>query len=181
MVIGLSKMIFVCGISASGKSSIVGAFTATNCEYIHVKGSWLLERAGRPIRSLNASEAEPNQQVLLDVLRTEQLIQPLAILDGHITIETAGDLYVVPIWFFREAKISGIICIVNEPATIESRRREKGLSSNVSINSLQESETSWARKRAEELGIAYFQIDANDPRGFEIAVSSIGDHQQFFH
>ena len=115
-------MIFVCGISASGKSSIVSAFANANSGFRHIKGSALLERAGRPIRNLSGSNAESNQWALLDILRSEQLIGPLTILDGHITIETTEGSFVVPSWFFKGADIAGIICITSDPLIIEQRR-----------------------------------------------------------
>jgi adenylate kinase len=111
--------------------------------------------------------------VLLDTLRSEELIGPLTILDGHITIETTEGIFVVPSWFLHGTEIAGIICITNDPLIIERRRKEKGLVSGVAIEGLQEAEKRSARERAEQLGVVYRQVSADDQGSFEAAVGTI--------
>ena len=103
-------MIFVCGVSASGKSSLVRAFTVTNPKFNHVKGSELLQNAGYPIHNLDAGAAEQNQLALLAILHSKKLVAPETIFDGHITIETDGAPYIVPSSFSKESEREGIMC-----------------------------------------------------------------------
>ena len=52
-------MIFVAGVSRSGKSHTIEAFVADR-KFLHIRASYLLREAGRPLGPLSRAQAEEN-------------------------------------------------------------------------------------------------------------------------
>lgn len=165
-------MIFVGGISSSGKTHTIAMFVADH-DYFHVKASAVLSEIGRPIKSLTFSEAELNQQYLLRHLEMKGLISPHTILDGHVIIETVEGIYPVPEWFFSQAQISKIICVTEDPRVIQDRRKSLGqilVSDSNKLQDLQELELRLAAEQAERLGIDCRQVSAGRVDDFAATV-----------
>jgi adenylate kinase len=165
-------MIFVCGVSASGKSHAVSLFAATDPSYVHVKGSRILEECGQPIRNLALEDAVQNQSVLHRELLNRGLTTSRHILDGHITIETSSGFYVVPDWFFDAMKLDHLICVLDDPSSIAARLHQKGIScSTDAVDAHQKFERSSAMAQAGSLGCSYTELAASDLEGFARAIS----------
>jgi adenylate kinase len=166
-------MIFVCGISASGKSHVVSLFTAADPSFIHVKGSKILEECGQPIRNLKYDEARENQTVLRRELLRRHLTSHRHILDGHMTIATDTGFFPIPDWFFDSIRIDRIICLLDDPRNIAKRLLEKGISSSMpAIDAHQRFEQGVAIARATSLECPYSELAARDLDGFARALSS---------
>jgi adenylate kinase len=165
--IGGKTMIFVCGVSGSGKSHITSRLTGAYPEFVHVKGSAILVESGRPIRGLSPADAEKNQLVLHQELLDRNLISALHILDGHLTINTTLGMFTVPDWFFEQINVEAVICILDEPARIARRLNEKGFPCTIAAIDLhQKIERNEASTRASLLKCSYNEFAAVDLDGF---------------
>jgi adenylate kinase len=161
----------VAGISRSGKSSTIEAFAKTR-DFVHIRASFLLQKANRPLGPLSRDEAVENQRVLVELLRNGgHIANPQAILDGHATIETIEGIYPVPDALFDEIRPSKIICIVSEPATLARRRADAGLILNPQdVIRLQEIEELHARVQATRLRIPFYKTEGDNLAKFAIAI-----------
>jgi adenylate kinase len=164
-------MIFVCGVSASGKSHVVSLQIAADRNYVHVKGSKILEECGRPILNLTLEAARENQTVLHRELLARHLTSSWHILDGHMTLETDFGFYTIPDWFFDSIPIERVICILDDPKNIAKRLQEKGiLSPTQAIDEHQHFERNAAIARAASVGCPYSELAARDLDGFARAL-----------
>lgn len=160
-------MIFVCGVSGSGKSHVISLVTDADAHFIHVKGSEILSECNRPIRNLNQADAEKNQAVLHSELLRRHFISPRHILDGHMTIEIDGGLFIIPDFFFETISVQRMICIFDDPSKIAGRLEKKGVpTSRIAIELHQQIERREARARADLLGCPYHEFAASDLDGF---------------
>jgi adenylate kinase len=171
IAVGSKQMIFVAGISRSGKSSMIEAFSKAQ-GFTHVKASGLLKEADRPLGPLSRTEADENQRVLIELLKTnEHINNSKTILDGHAIIETTEGIFPVPDSLFDELRPIKIICIVNDPATIARRRAQTGWHLDPEdVSRFQEIEQQYARAQSDRLQVPYYEIEAGNLVGFASAI-----------
>jgi adenylate kinase len=166
-------MIFVCGVSGTGKSHVTSLVTDSDARFVHVKGSQILAECGRPIRDLNFARAQENQSVLRHELLSRNLISDRHILDGHMTIETQEGFFVVPDSFFEAISVQRIICIFDDPTFIARRLEQKGLpASPIAVDAHQKFERKIARRRAGLLACPYHEFAASNLEQFARALES---------
>jgi adenylate kinase len=164
-------MVFVGGLSRSGKSSLIDVFSTAE-GFSHIKASSLLKGAGRPLGPLSKTEAAKNQNVLLELLIAGGYInRQKAILDGHAIIETTEGIFAVPDLLFDEIKPTKMICIVNDAPTIANRRVAAGWHFEPQdISRLQEVELRYARSQANRLHVPFYEIKADDLSDFSRSI-----------
>jgi adenylate kinase len=165
-------MIFVAGISRSGKSSTIEAFAKTR-GFTHIKASAMLRNAGRPLGPLSIVEAAENQLALIDLLKNDADTEnSTAILDGHAMIETTDGAFPVPDILFDQLNLIKMICIINDPAVIKKSRVESGWRFDLQeIIRLQEIEQECASAQALRLNIPFYKINAHDLSEFAHAIN----------
>jgi adenylate kinase len=166
-------MIFVAGISRSGKSHTVAKFIASR-NFRHIKASQLLREAGRPLGPLSPAEAEENQHVLAALLTTDSQYAGFRMfLDGHVMIETTDGPYLVPDWFFDRIEIEKIMCITDDPKAIMERRAQHGwIFDPQALAQLQNIERQYAYDQAARLQIPYHEVRGNDLPAFTNAIGA---------
>lgn len=164
-------MIFLAGISATGKTRAASRLAAT-CDFIHLRASQLLAAAGRPISHLTKSQAMENQRELL------RIIEPLSngknvLFDGHATVDTNEGPMEIPDWFFDEANLQKVICLVDDPTNIAERWVKRGgkAATPSEIEVAQDMEVSTARRQAQRLGIPFLELGGHDYPALRRAVS----------
>jgi adenylate kinase len=163
-------MIFLAGISATGKTRAASQLAASG-KFIHVRASQLLVKAGCPIAQLTKAQAVQNQKKLLEILDVRPRNSKV-VLDGHATIETVEGMIDVPDWFFDQANVQKIICLVDSPENIVERRRIRGDSANrKDVNDAQQREAFAAKRQAERLRVDYREITAGDSEAFRRAIA----------
>ena len=164
-------MIFVAGISRSGKSSTIEALAKTR-GFTYLKASSMLRSAGRPLGPLSIVEAAENQRTLIELLKSDAPAgNSTTILDGHAMIETTDGTFPVPDILFDQLDLIKMICIVNDPAVIKRGRAESGWSFDLQeIIRLQEIEQECASTQAIRLHIPFYKINAHNVLEFARAI-----------
>jgi adenylate kinase len=115
---------FVCGLSKSGKSTLIAQGELAKIPADHIKASALLRDLNRPTVDLRASSVVGNQDILVDWLDHSLRSNPrLIVLDGHLLIETLDGPQLVPDVALKKLPITHVICIRGEPAEVAERRR----------------------------------------------------------
>jgi adenylate kinase len=116
-------IVFVCGLSKSGKSSLIESAIKSFPSFRHLRASRLLRRAGRPTELISSSEVMENQSVLVDCLTRESATGANGIiLDGHFLIETVEGPVCLPLECLDALPLAAVFMIVADPAEIEQRR-----------------------------------------------------------
>jgi hypothetical protein len=108
-------LIVVCGLSKSGKSSLIKAAVAEGLDVPIVKASQLLGLSGRPIQALSASDALGNQPELMQLLAECVQENRPTILDGHLLIETLDGPQLVPEAYLIAVGLVGIVAVTAPP------------------------------------------------------------------
>jgi adenylate kinase len=102
-----------------------------------------------------------------------QYSDPKLFLDGHAMIETTDGPYLVPEWFFDQIKIERIICIVDAPDVIATRRAQQNWTFDIAaLSQLQDLERRYAQDQAARLHIPYIEVRGNDISSFANAISA---------
>ncbi|HEX9946874.1 MAG TPA: AAA family ATPase [Allosphingosinicella sp.] len=121
-------MIFVAGVSSSGKTYMLRRLAERRPDIVVISGSQTLSSLGRPLRALTPEEALGNQWVLLAKLSARDLLaEARAILDGHAIIETTAGPMAIPETWYDAANFAGFVQVEAEPKTLAERRSSRGL------------------------------------------------------
>ncbi|MBD9627994.1 AAA family ATPase [Ensifer sp. ENS06] len=117
-------MIFVAGLSKSGKTRTLHAAVDGMSDVQHVIASDLLKSAGKTLQPEGLNQVHENQRILLDLLLSIDLdAEQEAIIDGHFIIETGNDAVDVPEWFFERLRPAAIVVVDDPSAAFLARRR----------------------------------------------------------
>jgi adenylate kinase len=165
-------LIVVCGLSKSGKSSLIKAAVAEGLDVPIVKASQLLGSSGRPTQALTASDALGNQPELMQLLVEYVRGNKSTVLDGHLLIETLDGPQLVPEAYLTAVGLVGIVAVTAPPQTIASRRLETAFTTDPQeIGELGLIENIQARRMARIANIPFFEVGHLDVRAFTKAVS----------
>jgi adenylate kinase len=116
-------IVFVCGLSKSGKSSLIESARKNFPSFRHLRASRLLREAGRPTAPIPSSEVPKNQKVLIERVKLELAMGANdIILDGHLLIETIEGPLPIPLECLDALPFHAIFMVVADPAEIEKRR-----------------------------------------------------------
>lgn len=126
-------MIFVGGISGTGKTTAISQFVTRNTAFSHLRASAILRACGRPIKNLSWIDLEENQRILRSALLTEKA--PVStIIDGHFVIPTGVRFFKVMPHFFDGLPIKALVVMQAAPSTILARKNI--IPSSEAINSV---------------------------------------------
>lgn len=121
-------MIFIAGVSASGKTFTLSLLMQRMPGVRIASASRLLADVDRPLRPLTPEQALANQQVLLTELRRQGLAGSEDVfLDGHAMVETTAGALAVPDTWYDAAGFEGFVHIEANPVDIAERRRARDL------------------------------------------------------
>ncbi|MDH6297848.1 AAA family ATPase [Agrobacterium fabrum] len=167
-------MIFVAGLSKSGKTHTLKAAIDGDADVQHVIASDLLKSSGMTLHPTGINQIEENQKVLLDRLLCIQVHPNIRlIIDGHFIIENGSDVVDVPEWFFDRLLPSSII-VVDDPsdAFILRRRDTRFVSSSDALVELRLREFDRASHIAHRLGVPLTRVNSGDTAAMRSAIAS---------
>jgi adenylate kinase len=117
-------IIFVCGLSEAGKSTLIANSSAATFGFECVRASNLLAAAGRPTRGLRKEDVLDNQQLVISALSNIVTARPGPLLvDGHLLVETLDGPQLVPEQYFEAIPIRLVVAVEADPSEIAARRR----------------------------------------------------------
>lgn len=157
-------MIFVAGVSSSGKTYMLHRLAERRPDLVIVSGSRTLASLGRPLRPLTPSQASQNQWILLNELQSRGLLPRRdTLLDGHATIETTTGAFVIPPDWYDAAAFAGFIQVEADPRAVSERRSKRGLPwTEGEAADLQELERRELLRHSTRLGRPYLAVRSDD-------------------
>jgi adenylate kinase len=173
---GIERMItFVCGLSKSGKSTLINQADVAKIPADHVRASELLRKLHRPTVDLRAANVLSNQDILVDWLDNSLRSNPrLIVLDGHLLLETLDGPQLVPDQALTRLPITHVICIRGEPKEVADRRRGLPLTQSVDeIRDLMAIEEILARRFARLIRARLSTIGSADVASFHKALHGL--------
>ena len=168
-------IVLICGLSGSGKSSMIAALKSEDPSVIHIRASKLLSDAGKPIAHISKEDALMNQNALAELLAKELATDaPLVLIDGHVLIETAAGPYLLSDDALSNLKINGVIFIAADPELVSYRRQGTNMETSKEVLShLMQLEAMQARRFADARGIQYARVDSGDVEAFKSKLSNM--------
>lgn len=169
-------MIFLGGVHGVGKTSICAEVVANFG--LKVVGASAIIRAEREYPSSDTRTAVSNVGGNQDLLvrGVQRLVADAPgryIMDGHFALRTlAGSIEEIDADVFRAIEVSGLLCLVDDPAAIAQRlaARDGEVHDVISISQLQAAELGSAESVARTLGLGLKVVQAFDSRAFEDAL-----------
>lgn len=131
-------MIFIGGLSGSGKSTYCKRKTYQDPTWEHVILSSVLQSKNKQINNLSLLAAKKNQKTLTAwAIKNKKIFTAKTLLDGHFTIETnePNGVCIVPSSFFRA--INPRLLILTSSTPQEIIRRKKMQETNDQIKRLE--------------------------------------------
>jgi adenylate kinase len=171
-------IVLICGLSGSGKSSMIAALKSEDPSVIHIRASKLLNDAGKPIEDISKEEASSNQDALAALLAKELATNgPLVLIDGHLLIETTTGPYLLSDDALSNLKIDGVVFIAADPELVSYRRRGSDMeASKDAVSQLMQLEAMQAQRFAEARGIQYACVESGDIEAFKSELSNVLRH-----
>jgi adenylate kinase len=155
---------FVCGLSRSGKTTLIESVIRQNPSIIHVRARSILASLGRPTNGLDIESMLRNQEILRVAIRTKIDTSPdrTMIIDGHAMIETSAGPVLVPDSFFAGIRLRSVTFINRRIEEIASNRGIVRASLVAELESLAEIEAAAADRIARIGGAVFARINSND-------------------
>lgn len=158
-------MIFVGGASGTGKTTAIERFVARHSDFVHLRASKILSDQKRPLQNLSFVDVEENQIVLRNALLGSNLMSKV-ILDGHATIPIADAFYNVPVSFFDQLPLSGLIFLWTDPKILLQRKGAAADALEV-IENLQRTECQQMRFVASRRNCPFDAVNATEEHVLE--------------
>ena len=167
-------IVLACGLSQSGKTTLLKDAPLAELGFTHVRASTLLKQNGRPISQLRVNDVERNQLELATTLRGMLSVnRSYILLDGHLLIETNDGPQLVSDTSLKSLPLQGII-FAEEDADAVARRRQESESplthSREEIADLMHIEALHARRLARRFGIEIVTINARSTVSLMVAL-----------
>jgi adenylate kinase len=165
-------MIFVGGLSGSGKTHLINNLRIRNRRFRHLSCSDLLKRSGRPTQNIGRKELISNQRYLLEIIRCiADDDEQTCVIDGHAII-ASRELVLIPRWFFQSLPLIKIIGVEETPSLIIERRTWSAYANTVDrISRLQRAELLRLHQISSELDIDLALVPSEYPAFERAAVS----------
>lgn len=161
-------MIFLTGVSSSGKTHTLERLVRAAPNFRHVRASAILRSLNRPIVGLTVEAAIANQHALVaELSRLGVLFDKDAVLDGHATVETTSGILSLPDETFDTLVPHAIVHIEAAPNLIAERSALRGEPWTLAeAVERQWVERAHSKAQAVRLGIPFYQIESGDVDAF---------------
>src|SRR4051812_13839481 len=106
-------MVFVGGISRSGKTSTLSRLNLQSQNISLLRGSALLRTLGRPTTGLSLRQALDNQDKLASWFKRNTSAAVNVVFDGHLVIPTVDGPFLVPDSFMKAIPLCGLILVAD--------------------------------------------------------------------
>jgi adenylate kinase len=124
-------IIFACGLSRSGKSTLIDEAEIGAFGVGLLRASALLQAAGRPISRLRATDVLSNQTTFVAAVIKRMRTAENLLIDGHLIVETIDGPQLVPETCLDPLPLAGIIVIEAHPSEVVIRREGTDLAISV--------------------------------------------------
>jgi len=171
-------MIFVTGMSSSGKTHTLERLVRVAPSFRHVRASAILRSLGRPILDLTVEAAVANQHALVaELLRLGFLSDEDAVLDGHATVETTSGTLLLPDETFDALAPRAVVHIEASPTLISERSALRGQSWNLAeATDRQKAERNHAWAQASRLGVPFYKVASGDVNALLRCAADVSRH-----
>ena len=163
-------IVFVCGLSQSGKSTLIQSTQLYLPSLRHVRASALLRRAGRPIFPILSKDVLANQDILVREVLTETRDKNANfVLDGHFLIEASDGPYILLPTCLDGLRLDAVFMVLADPVEISERRRET--SAQITPREATERivlETMGAERLADHKKIPFQTIESTTHKDFQM-------------
>ena len=138
----MMRTLFIGGVHGVGKSTAC-AQVANDLSCLHVRASDLIRQERSNAIAKNGKLVEDvngNQEILLqgfNRLKSSSTAQCI-LLDGHYALrDSATNIQLLPVTIFQELRLSGLVCLENDPSVIVKRIKARD-GSSISIEDVSE-------------------------------------------
>lgn len=161
-------VVFVCGLSGIGKSSLIEHAVTDRPSIRHVRASDLLASAGKPIRNLRATDVLENQPAFIELATAEIRKSTHVLIDGHLLIESLDGPISLPDNCLDTLQIDAVIIVTADAEKLLNRRENAGLGtiSKEEIEKLMAIESENAQRLAHRRGVEFVKIKSGDINTF---------------
>jgi adenylate kinase len=167
-------IIFACGLSQSGKSTLIQSTQLYIPNLRHIRASELLRRAGQPVFPISSKDVLANQEVLVREVLTEIGDKNMNfVLDGHFLIEASDGPYILPPTCLDGLCLDAVFLILADPVEISKRRQ--GTSAQITPQEAADRislEKMGAERLADHRKIPFQTIQSDDAKGFSNALKA---------
>jgi adenylate kinase len=166
-------IVFVCGISKSGKTSVIEKAALMSPGWQYLRASRLIGARGGVVEKLEISDVLENQTQLIQSI-LDMPIGSETILDGHLLIETVEGPQLVPDDKIDQLPFSGVVLIEDDILLVVERRREAHLICNADeVSDLMAIERVQARRLARRKKIPMKILNSHDGDAFAVTVAEM--------
>ncbi|MGJ3259051.1 MAG: AAA family ATPase [Rhodospirillales bacterium] len=166
-------MVFVTGLSRSGKSTAIEACGYRDMGFNYRRGSDILRDRGLPTADLTPAQSLRNQEEIVRALLSEQRFQCGAtIFDGHLMIETTEGPQLVPQRPLEQLGIAAVINVFANADIVAERRGDPSIYA-ADISLLEEIETVCATQLARRTGSRLERVDSEDLKHLSVIFGEI--------
>jgi adenylate kinase len=161
----------VCGLSKSGKTTLIHHSNLGELGVSHVRASTLLASRARPTVGLGAADVYTNQTLLVQNLLDKVNSLDRVVLDGHLLLETADGPQLVPKKSLDSLPIAGVLFVRTNLEVLASRRSANQLEAGINyLRFLSKFEEDYARFFADWRSVPFASIDSTDMIGFRASI-----------
>ena len=165
----MMRTLFIGGVHGVGKSTAC-AQVANDLSCLHVRASDLIRQERSNAIAKNGKLVEDvngNQELLqqgFDRLKSSTTAQ-FILLDGHYALrDSATKIQLLPVTIFQELRLSGLVCLENDPSVIVKRIKARD-GSSISIedvSELQKAELEHAQTVSKALSLPLSMLRKNE-------------------
>lgn len=162
----LPKVIFICGIHGSGKTTL-GQKLSKKFHFPFDSASNIIKKISEQNwdNEKRVKDMDRNQNVLLEGITKLYSHDKIIILDGHFTLlDNEKKITYIPIETFRNLNLSCVISCITSPEKIVKRLKERDGNTSVDVDNLkhfQKAEIKYANKISNQFGIPILLHDTN--------------------
>ena len=161
-------IVFVCGISKSGKTTIIQRASMYARKWEHLRASSLIQAQGGVVSRLSAASFIDNQPLLISAIQASlPQVDKHIVLDGHLSVETEEGPQLVPDREIDRLPIVGVILIEDAVEEVTARRRTLGLwESEEEVADLMGIEKIQARRLARRKVVEFREMGSSEVETF---------------
>lgn len=178
------RLVCVFGVSGVGKSTLLRDYVASHPNWMHINAgdvlSAITSRSSEVLRTSEKEDIQGNQRVLV-----ERILEICArhrdksvLLDAHCVVDSGRDLIKVPVSAIEDLDPDLLVCVWDEPASIQVRRsaatdRVRPERTVAQLNGYQKMVMETCEEYRQDLGIELIKVRAGDGAGLADSLTGV--------
>jgi len=179
------RLVCVFGVSGVGKSTLLHDFVASYPNWMHIIAgdvlSAITSRSSEVLRTSEKDDIQGNQRLLV-----QRILEICArhrdkgvLLDAHCVIDSGRDLIKVPVSAIKDLDPDLLVCVWDEPASIQVRRsaatdRVRPERTVVQLEGYQKMVMETCEEYGQDLGVELIKVRAMDGVGLADSLTGSG-------